>query len=113
MGLYIISLNHFLKTSFPLSLHLFCFFHSDKRALIVYPQGCYEVEQLVLFLVKQLNCIGIYPLTDLTQGQRVGEEGETVVMINDFENATYIIILCTDGICKYLLVLSRLLCRGR
>ena len=101
MGLYIISLNHFLKTSFALSLHLFCFFHSDKRALIVYPQGCYEVEQLVLFLVKQLNCIGIYPLTDLTQGQRVGEEGETVVMINDFEKATYIIILCTDGICKY------------
>ena len=34
-------------------------------------------------------------------------------MINDFEKATYIIILCTDGICKYLLVLSRLLCRGR
>ena len=90
-----------------------CFFLSDKRALIVYPQGCYEVEKLVLFLVKQLNCIGIYPLTDLTQGQRVGEEGETVVMINDFEKATYIIILCTDGLCKYSLVLSRLLCRGR
>ena len=73
----------------------------DKRALIVYPQGCYEVEKLVLFLVKQLKCIGIYPLTNLTQGQRVGEEGESVVMINDFKRATYIIILCTEETCKY------------
>ena len=98
---------YYIVKSFPQNFFpcvfafVFVFFHSDKRALIVYPQECYEVEQLVLFLVKQLNCIGIYPLTDLTQGQRVGEEGETVVMINDFEKATYIIILCTDGICKY------------
>ena len=106
----LISLIHLLQ-EFVMKLYKFfpCVFGfailefllSDKRALIVYPQGCYEVEQLVLFLVKQLGCIGIYPLTDLTQGQRVGEEGESVVMIKDFKRATYIIILCTEETCKY------------
>ena len=71
--------------------------------MIVYPHGCLEVENIVLFLAAQLNSIGFEVLTDILQTQRIAKEGLSTVLVDDFRRSNYVVILCTGAESKFTL----------
>lgn len=69
--------------------------------MLVYPHGCREVENIVLFLAAQLNSFGIEVLVDNLQTERVAKYGLPFVLMKDFKDSNYVITLCTESESKF------------
>lgn len=68
-----------------------------ETVMLVYPHGCREVENIVLFLAAQLNSFGIEVLVDNLQTERVAKYGLPFVLMKDFKDSNYVITLCTES----------------
>ena len=62
--------------------------------MIVYPEGCGEVEKLTIKLATILQQLRIQVLVDVLQNVDVAEEGPTNKLVKDFEVADYVVVLC-------------------
>ena len=65
--------------------------------MLVYPHGCVEVEQFVLFLCNQLHLFGIKVLSDITQSERIAEQGLANVLTDNFNEADYVVTLLFES----------------
>lgn len=73
---------------------MFQFSENSPTVMLTYPHGCTEVENMVIFLVGQLRTFGVNVLCDNLQEQRVANEGLPKVLMDDFNKADYVVVLC-------------------
>ena len=65
--------------------------------MLVHPHGCIEMENMAVFLASQLNTFGIQVYSDILQTQKIANEGLCQVLMENFQKADYVVILCTEG----------------
>jgi len=71
--------------------------------MLVYPHGCVEMENIVIFLTSQLNTFGIKVLSDIVQSELIAEQSLPKVLIDNFNKADYVVMLCIDNIGRFFL----------
>lgn len=74
----------------------YSFEEQGETVMLVYPHGCREVENIVLFLAGQLRSFGIKVLVDNLQPARVANLGLPSVLVQDFKDADYVVTICTE-----------------